>query len=270
MKLILSSICLLLFSSAFSQHPIIDKLWVGDVENYMKIDSLGMRVQYNYKYKGKYNLATNSFKYTLSGDTLHLVEELNNSEKHDFLIITFPNEDLKLIPITRYLWTLANPSYMLTEFNFRSQEHIYTDTIKLEKIVFSSTNCYGACPALSLEIDNNKQMKFIGSFYAIKTGPHTATLSEEQYTELLKILAISNLDKLEKAGRLNIDLPTYGVEVHYNHKIRYLQTSFIPLIADKLVRYLRDLPTKVELKPAGAMEIHFDTPGGEINIFRRK
>jgi uncharacterized protein DUF6438 len=270
MKITLASICLLFFSSAFSQHPIVDKLWIGDVGNYMLLDSLGARVQYTYEYAGKKHLQTNSYKYSMSGDTLHLIEWNSSNDKHDFLIITLPNKDLKFIPITRYAWTLANPKSTKTEFTFRSQEHIYTDTISLEKIVFSSTNCYGSCPAMSLQIDNNKQMKFIGSFYAIKEGPHTANLSEEQYNELLKILAISNLDKLENAGRFNVDSPTYGLEVHYNHKIRYLQTSSIPLIANKLMRYLIDLPTKVELKPAGPMEIHFDTPGGEIDIFKRK
>ena len=271
MKLTLLSICILLFSSAFSQHPIIGKLWIGDAENYMQVDSNAVQVQYIHEYAGKKNLMINYYKYILSGDTLQLVVGHNNSsEKHNFLIETLPNEGLKLIPITRYFWTLSSTKYTKNEFPFRDQEHIYTDTIRLEKIVFSSTNCYGSCPAMSLEIDNNKQMKFIGSFHAIKKGPHTAALSEEQYNELLKLLAISNLNKLENAGRFNIDLPTFGVEVHYNHKIRYFQTSFPPLIAFKLVRYLYDLPTKVELKEATPMEIHFATPGGEIDIFRRK
>jgi hypothetical protein len=236
----------------------------------MQIDSNAVQVQYINEYAGKKNLVTMSYKYTLSDDTLHLAGWHNSNEIHDFLIETLPNEDLKLIPITRYTWTLSNTKYTKKEFTFRDQEHICTDTIRLEKVVFSSTNCYGSCPAMSLQIDNNKQMKFIGSFHAIKTGPHTAALSEEQYNELLKLLAISNLDKLENAGRFNIDLPTVGVEVHYNHKIRYFQTSFPPLIAFKLMRYLYDLPTKVELKAAAPMEIHFDTPGGEIDIFRRK
>ena len=70
--------------------------------------------------------------------------------------------------------TLSNTNYTKKEFTFRDQEHIYTDTIRLEKIVF------------------------------------------------------------------------------------------------KLLRYLHDLPTKVELKEAALMEIHFDTPGGEIDIFHKK
>jgi hypothetical protein len=193
MKLALLPVCFLLFSSAFSQHPITDKLWIGDADNYMQIDSLGVRVQYNYEYAGKKKLTTNSFKYTVSGDTLKLTQWHKESEKHDFLIEMLPNKDIKLIPITQYRWTLANPTSAKKEFTFRDQEHIYTDSIRLEKIVFSSTNCYGACPAMSFEIDNKKQMRFIGSFYAVKNGPHTATLSDKQYNELLQLLAISIL-----------------------------------------------------------------------------
>ena len=122
-----------------------------------------------------------------------------------------------------------------------------------QKILFSSTTCYGTCPAMSLQIDNTRQIKFRGDINAVKQGYYTAFLPDQLYREFLRILAISELDRPENLVMFNIDASTYKLEVHYNNKVKFIKSSFFPYVTNDLLNYLLNLPKRVELKEAEPM-----------------
>jgi hypothetical protein len=96
-----------------------------------------------------------------------------------------------------------------------------------------------------------------GDRFAVKQGFYTAVLPDQLYTELLKVLAISDLDKLENHGNLNEDLSTYTLEVHYNNKVKFIKSAVLPFVTLQLRNLLLDLPDRVTLKEAERMEISF-------------
>ncbi|RYG20236.1 MAG: hypothetical protein EOO07_05220 [Chitinophagaceae bacterium] len=102
-------------------------------------------------------------------------------------------------------------------------------------------------------------MKFIGEKLAIKQGFYTATLPTLLYNELQQAIAISEIDKFDEFGvmRLNSDLPTYIIEVHYNNKVRFLKFAFPPYILNELLTLLHNMPKKVALKEAKPFKISF-------------
>jgi len=256
MKGILTCIGLLAYAVAFSQQPKLKQLWIGDANNYLKIDSDAIRVEYYYEFDGQKHVSTRTYSYTLSNDILKIIEPIYNGIiTHDFLIAHTSANELELFPLSPNSKLLAfteTPKKILT---FHTPEGVYTDTISFEKIILQTTTCYGQCPAMAIQIDSSRQVQFIGGKFADKEGYYTSALSNKLYSRLLKILATSNLDKLENNDNFNVDLPTITLEVHYNNKTKYIKSSFPPFITIPLLRYLIDLPKQVELKETGRMAI---------------
>jgi hypothetical protein len=260
MRIILTFIFVVTYAFSFSQRPLINKLWVGDANNYLKVDTDAVRIECYYDFQGKKNVTKRAYRYFLIGDTLRVVEsELSSSSNHDFIIETLSKDELKLVALNSNSRILALTEIPRKVLSFRAQQKVYTDTISFQEILFSSTTCYGMCPAMSFQIDNKKQMKFSGDKFAVKQGFYTAILSDQLYSELLKILAISELDKLENYGDFNIDAPTYTLEVHYNDKVKFIKSSFLPYVTNKLLTLLLEIPKQVELKEAKQMEISFSS-----------
>jgi len=258
MRLILTLIGVLTCSFALSQEVALEKLWIGEDNNYLKVDKDAVRIEYINEYQGKRNDIKHAYNYFLIGDTLRIVEpEVHGSTNHDFIIKLLTKDELKLISLTPNSRILAFTGIPRKELTFQSQQEIYTDTINFQKILFSSTTCYGTCPAMSFQIDNKKLMKFSGDKYAVKQGSYAAILPDQLYGELLKIIAISDLDKLEDLGNFNVDAATYKLEVHYNNKVKFIKTAFVPYVTNKLLNFLLEVPQKVELKEAKNVEISF-------------
>jgi hypothetical protein len=256
MKFTYTLIGLLLFSLAIGQTSYSKKLWVGDADNYLRFDTDALRVEYLHTLKGS-GYVTRAYKYFLIGDTLRVVEHHStDGVNHDFLFTMPSTSELKLVPLhpNRLLAFKEVPPKVLY---FRDQQKVYTDTINFGKLVFNTTACYGQCSAMSLQIDKTKQLKFIGNEYAVKQGPHTGILSPQMYNDLLKVLAVADLDKLENHGRFNIDLSTVTLEVHYNNKVKFIRSAIMPFAIHHLVDYLKNIPGQVELKAADKMEITF-------------
>lgn len=250
-KYLLLSISLFTARGSFSQIPLLQKLWVsGSV--YMQADPKVIRFETLHPDIGNHRQAK---EYFFKGDTLRLHD---NKENFDFLIDTSAKDRLTLTPVgsnsillTQYI-TFNNPK---REFAFRERNLAYTDTIKFEKLLFRSTNCYGFCPAMTIEIDNKKHLKFIGEKHAVKQGYFTSTISDKLFAELIQILSISELDKLKCNTQTNVDAPTYTLEIHYNNKVRYFRSAVIPFITDDLLAYLMTLPAKISLTTSKNFDI---------------
>ena len=231
---------------------------MGDADNYLQVDKDAVRVERRFNYQGKWHIMQAAYYYKIIGDTFRIIKpEYYDSSNHDYIIKDFTADLLTLIPLNKYWRTLYisdTPKEILT---FRDRHKIYTDSIVFQKINFSSTTCYGSCPELSFQIDSSKQMKFKGGKYAVKEGQYKAVLSDQLYSELLRILAISELDKLKDLSDLNIDAPTYSIEVYYNGKSKSFKSFRFSYIATELLNYLIELPKKVEFQESKSEETSF-------------
>lgn len=258
MKLIIIFICFLAFSSASGQKPTLYKLWAGDADNYLRVDSDAVRVERSWEFQGKRHVTQNAYRFAVIGDTLRILKpDFYDSSNHDFIIKSFSRDELKLIPLnlhSRIFFVADAPKKVLA---FGDQQKIYTDTISFQKVLFSSTTCYGICPAMSFQIDNEKRMNFSGDKFAVKQGFYSAVIPDQLYSELLRILATSELDKLENLGILNADAPTYTLEVHYNNKVKFIKSFRFPYVTSELLNFLLEVPKRVDLKEAERMEISF-------------
>jgi hypothetical protein len=112
---------------------------------------------------------------------------------------------------------------------------------------------------MSLEINSQRQLRFIGEKNTSKKGFFIGELSMDQYVKLLSVLRYSQLDLIECSAAKNIDLSTYSLEIHYNGKMRSFYTCMLPFLLDDLKDFLLTLPDKVYLiETKDKFEIKFD------------
>ena len=237
------------------QNLALNNLWIGGYNNYIKIDSDVVRVNYSWEFQGKKHFIQRAYRYFFIKDTFRVVGD--NSIDYDFLIKELSNEKLEFVGLDPNSRLLSFQDSLQKSLIFRSQDKIATDTIRFEKLLFQATNCYGSCPAMIYQIDNSKEFKFEGEKFAIKQGFYKGVIPDKVYSDLLSILAISELDKIENNGTFNIDAPTYTIELHYNNNVKFIKTAFLPLALERLLTFLMALPNKVELLETRKEEFRF-------------
>jgi hypothetical protein len=258
MKTFITILAILFVTSLFSQNADIKKSWVGNDLEFIKVDS--QRVYF--EVFGKY---PEEKRYYLIGDTLRLYDKYTTSEdnfskqhikNYDFLIDELTNANLTLT-------SLDSNSLQLTRgkkrINYRDRHLVQKASINLEMIKFNSTTCFGKCPSLTLQISKDKKLLFIGRSYAVRQGFYTSTLSDRLYNTLVDILELSELDSLKMWNQVVFDAPEFTLVVHYNGKVKYLKSYFLPAVTDELIRYLLDLPKKVVLEETKPFEISIAT-----------
>jgi hypothetical protein len=90
MKLIIISVCFLAVTTAFSQKATLYKLWVGDADNYLRVDSDAVRVERRWEYQGKRHVSQHAYRFTVIGDTLRILKpDFYDSSNHHFIIKVF-------------------------------------------------------------------------------------------------------------------------------------------------------------------------------------
>lgn len=129
------------------------------------------------------------------------------------------------------------------------------EKIKLEKIIFHSTRCFGSCPAYHAQIDSTRTL-LLYSEYVDKTpdintdlnnpdttemGYFTGQVSDRQYNELVAELENVGPDNLDFDGRDCCDGSTKTIIIYYNGKRKFLKSMFPPREADKLISVLRQI-----------------------------
>jgi len=247
MKTYIITLLTLVCCNIFAQNPDLKRSWVGNDLEFIKIDT--QRVYF--EVFGNY---PEQKKYFLIGDTLRLYDKYTTSrdnfskqhiKNYDFLITKLTDKKLTLSALDSNSLEITKNKKIIS---FQERHLINKPIIDFGMIKFSSTNCHGTCPSLSLQINNDKTLLFIGGMYAIKQGFFTATLSDSLFLELINILTISELDKLKTWSQHVSDAPEYTVEIYYNDKVKYLKNFFLPAVTEELIQYLLDISKKVELK----------------------
>jgi len=125
--------------------------------------------------------------------------------------------------------------------------------IKLEKIIFHTTRCFGRCPAYHAQIDSTGTLRVYSEYVTntpdintnlnnpdtTKMGYFTGRISDRQFKELISELENIGLDNLKFDGRNCCDGSTKTIIIYYNGKRKFLKSMFPPREADKLISLLR-------------------------------
>jgi hypothetical protein len=129
------------------------------------------------------------------------------------------------------------------------------EKVKLDKIIFHTSRCFGSCPAYHSQIDSNKTLllhaEYVDNTLDIQTdlnnsdsskmGYFTGQVNDRFYTELVNELENVGLDDLQFDGADCCDGSTKTIIVYYNGKRKFLKSMFPPKEANKLISILRNI-----------------------------
>lgn len=133
--------------------------------------------------------------------------------------------------------------------------------VKLEKIIFHTSSCFGSCPVYHLQIDNNKQIKLhaervykepsdFGYFEldSSKMGYFTGSISDTVFNKLIEELSSIGLDTLVFDGVDCCDGSVITMIVYYNDgKRKFLKSMFPPTHTNQVIETLHNICEKSTL-----------------------
>lgn len=160
--------------------------------------------------------------FEISSDTLIISERTRRrrngitggNEKYQFKIIDLDEFELILSPISE--GTVKLFKYLKeTKFDTIHLKRIRPkNNVKIERIAFYSTACYGTCPSMYLEIDDEGNILFHGRNYTEKDGFFTGQISDVELQLIEQKIHNIDLDSLLKRYSAPwTDSQTCGVKI---------------------------------------------------------
>lgn len=133
--------------------------------------------------------------------------------------------------------------------------------VKLGKIIFHTTECYGFCPVYHLEIDSNKNAKLFSEIAyksgekrshikdSSKIGYFQGRIADTTFKKLVNEIQTIGIDSLTFDGANCCDAPIKTIIIYYNNKRKYLQSMFPPNKARRLVSLLYEICSVNTFRP---------------------
>jgi hypothetical protein len=122
-------------------------------------------------------------KYKIENDYVKIMN-LNDSVWTNFKICSLDLDTLILTGKDSLLVKYAREKYTITEKTL------------FDKIIVSSSGCYGICPISDVCIDQQGNVIFSGQFYNTKNGLYTSIIDRKQYLEIESNFKKSNIAQL--------------------------------------------------------------------------
>lgn len=140
--------------------------------------------------------------------------------------------------------------------------------VKIERIVVSSSGCFGTCPISDISIDKSGNVMFFGEQYNSKNGFFTSKTSTDAYEELMKDFQFINIRELKPNYRASwTDDETVYITFISDNKILKSVTDYGAKSPNQLIwaytpiRYLYQKLTLVPDKkpPLLLVDVQFET-----------
>lgn len=113
------------------------------------------------------------------------------------------------------------------------------------EIRLQRTVCYGFCPAYTVTISGDGQVRYEGASFVNAVGERTATIPREDVTRLVARFDEIGFDRLDDAYRAQVtDLPTYRVSITRNGRTKMV-VDYGGLSAG-MPRAVRDLQDEID------------------------
>ena len=148
-----------------------------------------------------------STKYKINDDSLKILDPITKSW-NNYKIISINSDSLTLQKHKGYYIKYFKADYKL------NPKETY------DKIIISSSGCYGTCPIMDIEFNKNGEVYYLGEKYNLINGSYISKISESEYNSIEKAFKKSNILKLNNHYSAPItDLNTVTVTFVKNNKI---------------------------------------------------
>jgi hypothetical protein len=192
----------------------------------------------------------------LLGDTLSFQYQFYSShtnfeklytDRYDLLISKLTDSSFIAVPTSKLSKEFFDNRSSIT---FIKQGFNKDKSFHLEKIIYHTTSCYGSCPVIDLEIQNNKNLYLNGRFYrnksmydidSTKSGNFYGKLNDTVYLELIDILKTLDFKNFNFPERLGADAPIKTLIVYHNGRRKYFKSMFPPAILYRLLAFLQHI-----------------------------
>lgn len=126
-----------------------------------------------------------------------------------------------------------------------------------EKIVFHTTQCFGSCPVVDMEIDSNRNVVVHRVIFKGKgrgheddglSGNFKGTIDVTSYKRLIDTLVASNYANLKFPAEFCCDAPVISIIVYANGQRTEMSSMFPPEEARPLINLLKGLGVGLRLQ----------------------
>lgn len=146
-------------------------------------------------------------QYKINDDSLKILDPINKSW-NNYKIISINSDSLIIQKHKDY-----HIKYIKTNYKLNPKE-------TYDKIIISSSGCFGTCPIMNIEFNRNGKVYYLGENYNLINGFYTSKISNSEYNSIENSFKKSNLLKLNNHYSIPItDLNTITVTFVKNNKI---------------------------------------------------
>ena len=148
-----------------------------------------------------------STNYTINNDSLKILNPVNKKWSN-YKIISISQDTLTLQKHSNYYI-----KYEKAKFKIDKDE-------KFDKIVISSSGCYGTCAIMSIEFNKNGEVYYLGEKYNLVNGSFTSKIKDFEYKIIENSFIKSNISELNSRYSAPVtDLNTISVTFFRDKKI---------------------------------------------------
>lgn len=150
------------------------------------------------------------------GDSTHY--KIDNDSLKIFNLENKTWNKFKIISITQDTLTIQKNN----EFYIKYSKAHYKLNLKenYDKIIISSSGCYGTCPIMNIEFNKNGHVDYFGENYNLKNGFYISKISNSEYKSIENTFKKSDILKLNNSYSAPItDLNTISVTFVKNDRI---------------------------------------------------
>jgi len=194
-------------------------------------------------------------KYLVGGSNFKIEEfnfKINRLDKSKLVISPIDKEE----DIRKKNFSKLNSSPFLKEnqFIFYNRGALISK-VNFKKLTFHASTCFGTCPSMSVEVNNDGTIFYQGRIFTKEYKGHfTGKLSAKDLYELRKIVNRSQLQALDQKWKQKSkpnDTPRYNYIVEMvNGKIIEINTNDQHPILDKLSEFFINIPEITDLAKA--------------------
>lgn len=226
-----------MYSTCIGQKALLMKEWVGQQLEWMKVNDSVAMIDNN-------GLFADSYHYTVNNQNeINLIEyywTYNDTIRHEnnyqYHITKLTDDTLILKPLSAKAKKLFDDQDSIL---FINRSIINAPDFKFEKLIFSSSACFGTCPDMKMEIDSTGHVFFYGRIYTGRyKGCYEGQLNKDDLLEIKNILRTSEIDKFPPNLGGAIDAPTYHFVFYYDGKIRKSAGTMVPYLYNDLLDFL--------------------------------
>jgi len=249
---ITTTLFLNLIAQVHSQNKELLGIWYSSDQDYIEFNPKYWEIQ-----SGK-SLSSSGFTiFERNDDKLRFLSEYYDSKhrnkikidfekNYDFILKEHTDDFIILLPDSKNSKEFFNNR---KEIQFFRRKHFIDSSINFEKLVFRTTDCFGQCPVLNIQMDKEQNIIYSGEIYQdpVLSGDFTGKFSKEDLDTIVHLLRNCQLETLRWRPTSCCDAPMITLIIYYNDKRKYFKSMFPPKISDDLISFLYKINSKATL-----------------------